>query len=96
MTEQNCATPQALKAFYDATLPRLEAILAEVDKYPLGGLPEALQPLYNIALSLAEVAPHLELYGGAVGVPYAFEEARFVAVHGAQPTWQGLQPMAHP
>ena len=71
-------------------------ILAEVDKYPLGGLPEALQPLYNIALSLAEVAPHLELYGGAVGVPYAFEETRFVAVHGAQPTWQGLQPMAHP
>ena len=95
-THRRTATPQALKAFYDAALPRLEAILAEVDKYPLGGLPEALQPLYNIALSLAEVAPHLELYGGAVGVPYAFEEARFVAVHGAQPTWQGLQPMAHP
>jgi len=87
------STPAGLRQFYDAVLPRLEDILAEADKYPLGGLPAAIQPIYNIALSLAEVAPHIELYGGAVGVPYAFEEGRFIAVHGDQPTWQGLQPM---
>lgn len=93
-TKRLSATSAQLKAFYDAVLPKLEDILAEADKFPLGGLPETHQPLYNIALSLAEVAPHIELYGGAVGVPYAFEEGRFVAVHGDQPTWRGLQPMA--
>lgn len=87
------ATSEGLRAFYDAVLPRLEDILSAVDEYPLGALPEELRPLYGIALSLAEVAPHIELYGGAVGVPYAFEEGRFIAVHGGQPTWQGLQPM---
>lgn len=85
---------EELKAFYDAVLPRLEAILTEVDKYPLGGLPESHHAIYDIALSLAEVAPHVELYGGSPGVPYAFEEGRFIAVHGAQPTWKGLYPMA--
>jgi len=25
-------------------------------------------------------------------VPYAFEEARFLAVHGADETWQALPP----
>ena len=85
---------QDLRDFYDAVLPRLEAILAEVDRHPLGGLPESHRALYDIALSLAEVAPHIELYGGSPGVPYAFEESRFVAVHGDQPTWRGLAPMA--
>lgn len=88
------ASREELKAFYDAMLPRIDAILAEVDAYPLGTLPEALRPLYRLALSLAEVAPHIELYGGAPGVPYAFEETRFVAMHGGQDTALGLSPSA--
>ncbi|MBO9377359.1 hypothetical protein GG804_11330 [Sphingomonas histidinilytica] len=90
------STSETLRRFYDAVLPRLEAILAEVDKHPLGQLPPTLRPLYDIALSLAEVAPHIELYDGAVGVPYAFEEGRFIAVHGDQPTWSTPQPMMTP
>jgi len=90
------STSEGLRQFYDAVLPRLEDILAEVDRYPLGQLPETHRPLYGLALSLAEIAPHIELYGGAVGVPFAFEEARFIAVHGDQPTWKALQPMATP
>ncbi|MDE8652003.1 hypothetical protein [Novosphingobium album (ex Liu et al. 2023)] len=90
------ATSAELSAFYEAVLPRLEDILAAVDAFPLGALPETHQPLYSLALAMAEVAPHIELYGGSVGVPYAFEETRFVAVHGDQPTWRGLQPMATP
>ena len=93
-TRRRTATRQELKAFYDAMLPRIEAILAAVDAYPLGGLPETLHPLYYLALSLAEVAPHIELYGGAPGVPYAFEETRFVAAHGAQDTALGLSAAA--
>ncbi|AZI35532.1 hypothetical protein NT2_07_01940 [Caenibius tardaugens NBRC 16725] len=88
------ASRAELKAFYDAILPRTEAILALVDQYPLGALPEELHPLYHLVLSLAEVAPHIELYGGAPGVPYAFDETRFVATHGAQDTALGLSPTA--
>ncbi|KKW90728.1 MULTISPECIES: hypothetical protein [Sphingobium] len=83
-----------LRAFYDRMLPRLSGILAEVDRFPLGALPQSHHALYNLALSLAEVAPHIELYSGSPGVPYAFEEGRFVAVHGGQETWRGLSPMA--
>lgn len=93
-TRRRTASRQELKAFYDAILPRIEAILAEVDAHPLGSLPETLHPLYHLALSLAEVAPHIELYGGSPGVPYAFEETRFVALHGGQNTALGQPPSA--
>lgn len=89
------STREELKAFYDAVAPRIEALLAAVDAYPLGALPESHRALFAIALSLAEVAPHIELYGGSPGVPYAFEEGRFVAIHGGQETWRGLHPMAN-
>ncbi|MDR3509518.1 MAG: hypothetical protein P4L64_16635 [Caulobacteraceae bacterium] len=95
-TKRRTSSREALKAFYDAALPLLPAILAKADEYPLGALPAEIQPLYNIALAVAEVAPHIELYRGDPGVPYAFEEARFVAVHGDQETWRGQPPMAHP
>ena len=72
-----------LRAFYDAMLPRLEDILAYVDKFPLGELPPDAERLFCLALSLAEVAPHIELYRGDPKVPYSFDEARFVADHGA-------------
>lgn len=93
-TRRRTATKAELKAFYDALLPRIEAILATVDAYPLGALPEPLHPLYHLALSLAETAPHIELYGGAPGVPYAFEETRFIAAHGSQDTALGLPSSA--
>lgn len=93
-SRRRMATPRDLKAFYDAVLPRLEAILSEVDRYPLGALPQSHRAIFDIALSLAEVAPHIELYGGAPGVPFAFDESRFVAVHGKQETWRGLCPAA--
>ena len=93
-TRRRTATREELRAFYDAMLPRIEAILARVDEYLVGGLPQELHPLYHLALSLAEVAPHIELYNGAPGVPYAFEETRFIAVHGGQHTALGLPPAA--
>lgn len=83
-----------LRTFYDAAVSQIEAILAAVDAYPLGALPESHRAIFNIALSLAEVAPHIELYGGSPDVPYSFEEERMIAIHGAQPTWRGLHPMA--
>jgi len=83
-----------LRAFYDAILPHMDAILAVIDKYELGKLPPSHQPLFNMALALAEIAPNMELYRGNPAVPYSFEEGRFVAHHGNQPTWKGLPPTA--
>jgi hypothetical protein len=93
-TRRRTASRTELKAFYDAMLPRIEAILAAVDAYPLGQLPEELHGVYFLALSLAEAAPHIELYGGSPDVPYAFEEVRFVAAHGRQNTALGQLPSA--
>lgn len=86
------ASREELRAFYDAILPRIEAILDECDRFALGELPESHRGIFNIALSMAEIAPHVEFYRGDTGVPYSFEEARFVAVHGADETWQALPP----
>lgn len=74
----------ALQAFYDAMLPRMPALLEHVDKFPLGQLPEDSKRLFHLALSLAEVAPHVELYGGDPKVPHSFDETRFVADFGHQ------------
>lgn len=86
------ASEQDLRDFYEGVLPHIEAVLDECDKFELGTLPESHRGIFNIALSMAEIAPHIEFYRGEVGVPYAFEEARFVAVHGADETWQALPP----
>ncbi len=61
-------------SFYNAMLPQMRHLLAMLDTYPLGHLPDELHPLYWLSLSFAEVAPHIELYKGQVGVPFAFEE----------------------
>lgn len=87
-------SPEALRAFYDAMMPRIDAILARVDEYPIGGLPEELHSIYYMALSLAEIAPNIELYAGSPGVPFAFDESRFIAAHGNQDAALGLSPSA--
>jgi len=86
------AGSEDLRALYDGVLPHVAAILDECDRFPLGELPESHRGIFNIALSLAEIAPHVEFYRGDPGVPYAFEEARFIAVHGADETWRALPP----
>lgn len=82
---RKAASAGELRYFYDNLLPRLPAILKHLDEFPPGELPSPTARLFALSLSLAEVAPHIELYGGNPGVPHAFEESRFVAEHGAQP-----------
>ena len=72
------STPTELQTFYDEILPEMRKLLAALDQYALGSLSEELYTLYWLSLSFAEVAPHIELYKGSVGVPYAFEEKRFI------------------
>jgi hypothetical protein len=75
------STPNELGAFYNASLARLPDIIQRVDAYSLGHIPEADRPLFYIALSLAEVAPHVELYKSDPRVPFAFQEDRMFGAH---------------
>jgi hypothetical protein len=68
--------------FYEATVPRLGAIVEYLNRFSLDSMPEDAQRLLHLALSIAEVAPHVELYNGSATVPFSFEERRFIAVHG--------------
>jgi hypothetical protein len=68
-----------MQAFYDAMVPRMEGIIESLNSYRLDELSAEARTLTNLTLSLAEIAPHVEFYGGAAGVPYAFAEERFVA-----------------
>ena len=70
------------KDFYDATVPRLGAIVEYLNRFPLDSMHEDAQRLMHLMLAIAEVAPHVELYDGSATVPFSFEESRFIAVHG--------------
>ena len=54
---------EELQTLYDAVLPRLEAILAYLDKVPLDEIAERDRPLLQLTWALAEVAPAIELFG---------------------------------
>jgi len=71
-----------MQGFYDAMLPQLEGLIEVLNEFPLNDMPLHARSLMNLTLSLAEIAPHVEFYDGAAGVPYAFEEERFIAVRG--------------
>ncbi len=73
---------EAYAAFYAAMMPRLDELLAVVDRYELGALPPEVLPFFHLLLAFAEAAPHSELYGGSNRVPNSFDAARFVAAHG--------------
>jgi hypothetical protein len=75
-------TPQQREDFYEAVTPRLEAIIAWLDRFPPDAMPAQAQRLLHLILSLAEIAPTVELYRGSATVPYSFDETRFIAVHG--------------
>jgi hypothetical protein len=76
------ATSQEFNVFYTAFLPRLQAVLEELDKHHLGSMPPDAKRLLHLALAFAEVAPHVELYKGENQVPLSFDNSRFTARHG--------------
>jgi len=41
--------------------------------------------LFRLALSLAEIAPHVEFYGSDPRVPFAFSEERMLGFHAGLP-----------
>lgn len=73
------SSTEQMQGFYDAMLPQMEGLIEVLNEYPLNDMPEQARSLMNLTLSLAEIAPHVEFYEGAAGVPFAFEEERFIA-----------------
>lgn len=76
------ASAEDFAAFYDALMPRLDAILAYLAQMPLNGMKEEDRNLFFLAAAFAEAAPHHELYKGSADVPFSFEARRFVPGHG--------------
>jgi len=56
------STMEEIQAFYEAMLPRTETILSYLNQFPLHEMPEDAKRLLYLTLSLAEVAPAVELF----------------------------------
>ena len=68
-------------SFYHATLPRLPDILEFLGHYPVDGdIPEDVERLLHLSLSMGEIAPAVELFNQP-GVPYGFDLQRFKPTH---------------
>jgi hypothetical protein len=72
------STQAEIEAFAAAMLPRLDAICAHLDAFPLDAMPDDARRLYYMMLSVAEVAPSTEGYH-APRVPYGYDSRRFQA-----------------
>jgi Protein of unknown function (DUF4065) len=73
------STMAELRSFYDAILPRIDAILAYLNDFRLDRLPAEAQALLHLSLSLAEVAPAVELFGQPE-VPDGYDSRRITVV----------------
>ncbi len=70
---------QEIQSFYDAMLPRMEAVMGYLNAFPLNELSAEAQRLMNMALSLAEIGPAVEFYGEPAVID-GFPTERFVPV----------------
>jgi hypothetical protein len=69
-----------INEFYNAMVPRTDAILEHLDRFELGKLPEREQRLLNLALALAEVANAVELYKNPAVID-GFDPRRLILLH---------------
>jgi hypothetical protein len=74
------STMEDIQGFYDAMLPRMGAIIEYLNQFPLDTMPEDARALLYLTLSLAEVAPAVELFKQP-GVVEGFDPARLIPVH---------------
>ena len=68
---------EQLQQLYDAVLPQIEEMVAHLNQFPMGELPEQEQNLLNLTFSCMEVALPVEAHGQTT-VPGGFEPARFL------------------
>ena len=62
--QRQASSIEDMRAFYDATFPRVEAALAYVDRFPLDQLPAEASKLLQLVLSLVMVSFPVEVWNG--------------------------------
>jgi len=70
------ASMDELEAFYDAMLPRMEAIMVHLDKVNANAIEGADLRLMNLAMTLAEIAPAVEQFFEPT-ISYGYDVTRF-------------------
>ena len=70
-----------IHAFYDAILPRMDAVIAYLDQFPLEAMPADARRLLDLTFSLAEIAPAVEQFKQP-SVADGYDATRFVPTHG--------------
>lgn len=61
--KRQSSTMNEINAFYHAMLPRMDEILTYLEQYPPDNVPADVQSLFFLTLSLAKIAPAVEMYG---------------------------------
>ena len=79
--KRRASTTEELQAFYTQVRPRLETALEYLDQFSLEDMPAKEQNLFNLTLSMTEVAFAIEKYKGNPTGFQAIEASRFVPVH---------------
>jgi hypothetical protein len=74
------STMAEIQAFYDAILPRMEAVIAYLNQFPLEAMPADAQQLLSLTFSLAEVSTAVELFKQP-SVVDGYDASRFVPLH---------------
>jgi hypothetical protein len=69
-----------IQAFYDAILPRGDAIIQYLNQFALEEMPQQEKRLFHMILALAEVANAVELFKEP-GVIDGFDPERFLPMH---------------
>ncbi len=79
--KRRASTTEELRSFYATVRPRLEAALDYLDQFSVDNMPAKEQNLFNLVLSMTEVAFAVEKYKGNPSGFQAIEASRFVPVH---------------
>jgi hypothetical protein len=73
----HAVTIDQLRVFYDAMLPRLQAVLQHLNQYRIGELPEGERTLFDLAMTFAETAHPIDLKWKDVDFPDAYPWPKF-------------------
>jgi len=61
--KRESSTIADLRSFYDTLVPRMEAILAYLARFPLENVPDEVRTPSYLTFALAEIGPTIEMYG---------------------------------
>lgn len=73
---RSSSTMEDIEAFYDAMLPRMDAVLEHLAATKMDAMDPQSEALMNLTLSLAEIAPAVELFGEPT-ISYGYDVTRF-------------------